>query len=43
VFPWRTVGLLVLAVPLITAAVTGTASTIALRFRPVHVSTMTFD
>jgi hypothetical protein len=43
VFPWRTVALLVVAVPLITAAVTGAASALALRVRPVHVSTMTFD
>jgi hypothetical protein len=43
VFPWRTVLLLVIAVPLVTAALTSLASALALRVRPVRVSTMTFE
>ena len=43
VFPWRTVLLLLVAVPLVTAAVTATASALALRVRPVRVSTMAFE
>jgi ABC-type antimicrobial peptide transport system permease subunit len=43
VFPWRTVLLLVVAVPLVTAAVTSLASALALRLRPVRVSTMAFE
>jgi len=43
VFPWRTVGLLLVAVPVITALVTDVASAVAVRLRPVRVSTMTFE
>jgi putative ABC transport system permease protein len=43
VFPWRTVSVLVVAVPLITTAATTAASALALRLRPVRVSTMTFE
>jgi ABC-type antimicrobial peptide transport system permease subunit len=43
VFPWRTVLLLLIAVPLVTAAATSITSTLALRVRPVRVSTMTFE
>lgn len=43
VFPWRTVAMLLVVVPAIIGLLTGGASTIALRLRPVRVSTMTFD
>jgi hypothetical protein len=43
VFPWRVVGLLVVAVPLVTYAAATLSSGVALRLRPVHVSTMSFD
>lgn len=43
VFPWRTVVLLVVGVPLVAALVTTLFSGLALRLRPVRVSTMAFD
>ena len=43
VFPWRVVLLLVVAVPIVAALATTTFSGIALRLRPVRVSTMAFD
>jgi len=43
VFPWRTVATLLLVVPVLIGLVTSGASTVALRLRPVRVSTMTFD
>lgn len=43
VFPWRVVLLLVVAVPVVAALVTTLGSRLALRLRPVRVSTMAFD
>jgi putative ABC transport system permease protein len=43
VFPWRVVLLLVVAVPLVAAGVTTAGSALALRMRPVRISTMAFD
>jgi hypothetical protein len=43
VFPWRLVLLLVVAVPVVSGLVTTACSGLALRLRPVHVSTMAFD
>jgi putative ABC transport system permease protein len=43
VVPWTVLALLVVAVPLVAAAVTTGASAIALRLRPVRVSTMAYD
>lgn len=43
VFPWRVVLLLVAAVPIVAALVTTAFSGLALRLRPVRVSTMAFD
>jgi cell division protein FtsX len=43
VFPWRVVLLLLLAVPLLAGSVTTACSRLALRLRPVRVSTMSFD
>jgi putative ABC transport system permease protein len=43
VVPWRTIGLLVVVIPLVAMLLTSTATRTALRFRPVHVSTATFD
>ncbi|HEX4979081.1 MAG TPA: FtsX-like permease family protein [Acidimicrobiales bacterium] len=43
VFPWRVVLLLVGAVPIVAALATTASSAIALRLRPVRVSTMAFD
>lgn len=43
VFPWRVVALLLVAVPAVAAAVTTFGSGLALRLRPVRVSTMAFD
>jgi len=43
VFPWRVVLLLLVAVPVVAAAVTTVGSGIVLRLRPVRVSTMAFD
>lgn len=43
VFPWRTALLLVAAVPAIAWLATLAASAIALRLRPVHISTMAFE
>jgi putative ABC transport system permease protein len=43
VFPWRTTLLLLVAVPLLAGAVTNLCSGLALRWRPVTVSTMAFD
>jgi putative ABC transport system permease protein len=43
VFPWRTVAMLLLVVPVLIGLFTSGASTLALRLRPVRVSTMTFD
>lgn len=43
VFPWRTVLLLLLAVPVVAGVVTTVGSALALRARPVRVSTMAFD
>jgi hypothetical protein len=41
--PWTTIALLLVAVPLVAALVTSTATRAALRFRPVRVSTATFE
>ena len=43
IFPWRTVTMLLVVVPVLIGLLTSGASTIALRLRPVRVSTMTFD
>ena len=43
VFPWRVVLLLLVAVPLSAAILTTAGSGLALRLRPVRVSTMAFD
>jgi putative ABC transport system permease protein len=43
VFPWRIVLLLVAAVPIVAALATTAFSGIALRLRPVRISTMAFD
>lgn len=43
VFPWRVVLLLVAAVPIVAALATTAFSGIALRLRPVRISTMDFD
>jgi putative ABC transport system permease protein len=43
VFPWRTTLLLLVAVPLLAGAATNLFSGLALRWRPVTVSTMAFD
>jgi putative ABC transport system permease protein len=43
VFPVRVVALLVLALPIAAGAVTIAASSLALRLRPVRISTMAFD
>lgn len=43
VFPWRVVLLVVVAVPAVAATVTTVCSGLALRLRPVRVSTMAFD
>lgn len=43
IFPWRIVVLLVAAVPIVAALATTAFSGIALRIRPVRISTMAFD
>jgi ABC-type antimicrobial peptide transport system permease subunit len=43
VFPWRTAAVLLVAVPLVSSLFTAVASALALRIRPVRVSTMTFE
>lgn len=43
IFPWRIVVLLVAAVPIVAALATTAFSGIALRLRPVRISTMAFD
>lgn len=43
IFPWRIVGLLAVAVPLVAYAVTTVGSALALRLRPVRISTMTLE
>jgi putative ABC transport system permease protein len=43
VMPWTVAGLLVVAVPVAAAAITSVASAVAMRVRPVRVSTMAFD
>jgi ABC-type antimicrobial peptide transport system permease subunit len=43
VFPWRTIAMLLVVVPVIIGLFTAAASSIGLRLRPVRVSTMTFD
>jgi putative ABC transport system permease protein len=43
VFPWRTIAMLLVVVPVIIGLFTAGASSIGLRLRPVRVSTMTFD
>lgn len=43
VFPWRVVVLLLVAVPALAAVTTTWSSGLALRLRPVRVSTMAFD
>ena len=43
VFPWRTVAMLLVVAPIIIGLFTSGASSLALRLRPVRVSTMTFD
>jgi len=43
VFPWLVVALLVVALPIVAGIVTTAASGIALRLRPVRISTMAYD
>jgi hypothetical protein len=43
VVPWRTIALLVVAVPLVAAAAASTATRLAGRYRPLRISTATFD
>jgi putative ABC transport system permease protein len=43
VFPWAVVAMLVVALPVVGGLVTTAASGLALRFRPVRVSTMAYD
>lgn len=43
VFPWRVALVVLLAVPAIAGAVTALGSAVALRVRPVRISTMAFD
>jgi putative ABC transport system permease protein len=43
IFPWRTVGMLLVVVPVLIGLMTSGASALALRLKPVRVSTMTFD
>lgn len=43
VFPWLVVTLLVVALPIVAGAVTTAASGVALRLRPVRISTMAYD
>lgn len=43
VFPWRVVGLLILVIPVLAGLVTTGGSALALRLRPVRISTMAFD
>ena len=43
VFPWRAALMVLVAVPAIAGAVTATGSAVALRVRPVRISTMAFD
>lgn len=43
VFPWRLVTLLVLAVPLVAGLIVALSSAVALRARPVRISTMAYD
>jgi hypothetical protein len=43
VVPWRTLALLLVAVPVLAALLTSTATRAALRFRPIRVSTATFE
>jgi hypothetical protein len=43
VFPWFVVALLVVALPVVAGIVTTAASGIALRLRPVRISTMAYD
>jgi putative ABC transport system permease protein len=43
IVPWTTIALLLVAVPVVAALVTSTATRAALRFRPIQVSTATFE
>jgi putative ABC transport system permease protein len=43
VFPWAQVGMLLVIVPVVAAVATLVASAVALRFRPVTASSMSFD
>ena len=43
IFPWLVVALLVVALPVVAGLVTTAASGIALRLRPVRISTMAYD
>ena len=43
IVPWTTITLLLVAVPLLAALITSTATRAALRFGPVRVSTATFE
>ena len=43
VVPWRTIALIVVAVPVLAAIVTSTATRVASRYRPVQISTASFD
>jgi hypothetical protein len=41
--PYTVIGLVVIAVPVAAGLITALASTVALRVRPVRISTMAFD
>ena len=43
IFPWRTVAMLLIVVPVLIGLFTTAASSLALRLRPVRTSTMTFE
>jgi hypothetical protein len=43
VVPWLTIALLLVAIPLLVAAVASVASRLSLRWRPVRISTASFD
>ena len=43
VVPWRTIALIVVVVPVLAAAATSAATRVASRYRPVHISTASFD
>ena len=43
IFPWRVVLALVVGLPVVAGLITAAASGVALRFRPVRISTMAYD